>query len=305
MYMIVKNAHKHLTWLDVSTPNRDEIREIADQYDLSPTVADALLSPSPKPTLELYKDYIYLVLHFSAVKHSHAEDADQEVNFIIGKDFLITVRYDEIDPLHKFTKIFEVNSILEKDGDAHAGFVFYHMIRKLYASLMHELEYINDHLRRIEEDIFADKEKEMVFELSDASRALLNMKHALNAHEAILAELRIASEKFFGKKFDSYMEHVVRDYQKVDEVLSDSRDFLSELRETNNSLLQTKQNEVTQVLTVIAFITLPLSLLASVLGMNTATNPFSGNPNDFWIIIGVMVILCAFMLMYVRHKNWL
>ncbi|PCI29048.1 hypothetical protein COB55_02905 [Candidatus Wolfebacteria bacterium] len=303
--MIVKNAHKNITWIDVSNPNRDEIREIADEYDISPIVADALLSPSPKPTIELYKDYIYLVLHFSAVKHSHAEDPDQEVNFVIGKDFLITVRYDEIDPLHKFAKIFEVNSILGKDEGAHAGFVFYHMIRKLYASLMHEIEYINDQLHAIEDEIFSSREKEMVLELSEASRSLLNMKHALNSHENILRELRSASDKFFGKKFDGNMQHILNDYHKVDEVLLHSREFMIELRETNNSMLQTKQNEVTQVLTVIAFITLPLSLLASVLGMNTRSNPFSGVPHDFWAIVTLMVVLGLIMIVYFKRKNWL
>ena len=159
-----------------------------DEYDINPLVAEELLSPTLKPKVDFYRDYIYLILHFPAFRHTHQNtQSNQEVDFIIGKDHLITTRYDTIDPLHKFSKVFETDSILDKsDIGTHAGFVFFFMIKKLYKSLEHELEYIDDALETIEDEIFEGREKEMVVSLSIVSRDLLNFKQAMRTHKEVL-----------------------------------------------------------------------------------------------------------------------
>lgn len=304
--MIIKNAYKNLVWIDISTPDKDEIREIAEEYNISPAVADELLAPTESPRVEYYGDYVYAILHFPAFKHSHNDDPEQEVNFILGKDFLITVRYDEIDPLHKFAKIFEVNTILDKqEADVHSGYVFLHMLRKLYISLRHEIEFINDTLDEIEEKMYQGLEKEMVFELSYVNRGILRLKQTINPHAEMLDELSEVLEDLFDKEFKLRFSDVWHEYSRVRSYVDDSREELNELRETNNSLLNTKQNEIMKVLTIMAFVTFPLSLLASIFGMNTATLPIVGEKGDFWIIVGIMVILTALFFLYFRYKRWL
>ena len=80
---------------------------------------------------------------------------------------------------------------------------------------------------------------------------------------------------------------------------------MGDLRTTNDSLLSTKTNEVMKVLTILAFITFPLSLIASIFGMNIDSAPLANNPYGFWIVIGIMIALMISMFLYFRHKRWL
>src|SRR3989344_5289573 len=164
--MINKQEHNGLLWIDLENPTREEIREIMETYGVHPLVGEELLSPTLKPKVDLYPEYIYMILHFPAFRHSHGVKNEQEVDFIIGKKFLVTTRYDTVDPLHKFSKVFEVNSILDRsDIGKHAGFIFFYMIRKLYKSIGHELDFVSDALSAAENRVFAGNEKEMVFEI--------------------------------------------------------------------------------------------------------------------------------------------
>jgi magnesium transporter len=79
---------------------------------------------------------------------------------------------------------------------------------------------------------------------------------------------------------------------------------LHELRETNNSLLTTKQNETMKKLTLLAFITFPLSLIASIFEMNTVDMPIVGLQHGFWIIIGGMTVVGLAMFWYFKYKKW-
>jgi len=304
--MISEYTHKHLTWIDVESPTPEEVRGLMEKYDIDPLVADELLLPTLKPHVDVYPNFIYLILHFPAFKHSHKGSVNQEIDFIIGKEFLITIRYDSVDPLHKFSKVFEVNSILDKSdiGD-HAGFLFFYMVRKLYKSLEHELEYIEDSLEIIEEDIFEGKEKEMVIALSNISRDLLNLKQALNPHQEILTSFGKVGRVFFGDNFGNHLNSIMGEYYRIKNSISVHTDTLSELRQTNNSLLTTKQNEVMKVLTIMAFVTFPLSLIASIFGMNTVHIPLVGGPYDFWIVMGIMGLTGLMMFTFFKRKHWL
>jgi Mg2+ and Co2+ transporter CorA len=79
---------------------------------------------------------------------------------VIGKNFIITTHYDGIDALHDFSKVFEVQSILDKsDLGNHGGYVFFYMIQHFYKQMMNRIEMIQDLISEIERKIFEWKRK--------------------------------------------------------------------------------------------------------------------------------------------------
>ena len=305
--MIKKYTYDGLTWVDLETPTPAEIREVMDTYGINPLVAEELSTPTLRPKVDLYNDFIYLILHFPIFKNSPEDfhKHKKEIDFVLGKKVLITTRYDSLDPLHNFSKVFETNSILEKSkmGD-HAGYIFFYMMRSLYHSLHDELIYIKDKLSDIEDKIFSGKEKDMVFELSKINRELLNFKEAISVHKDVLNSFEAASKKFFGDTFDYHVRSIIGEYYKVQANVDGSKEYLKELRDTNDSLLSTKQNEVMKQLTVITFVFLPLSFVAAILGMSMQT-PFISNINDFWSVLIFMVAFGLAMLTFFKYKKFI
>jgi magnesium transporter len=65
-----------------------------------------------------------------------------------------------------------------------------------------------------------------------------------------------------------------------------------------------RQNDVLRVLTVFSAVLLPLTLVASIFGMNVDFPGF-GTAGAFWVIIAVIVALGAGLLGFFRWKRWL
>ncbi|MFA6339004.1 MAG: CorA family divalent cation transporter [Candidatus Paceibacterota bacterium] len=304
--MLKKYTYKKLTWIDLENPTSDDIKEVMEEYSLAIIVADELMIPSPKSKVDLYSNYIYLVLHFPPFRYINANKHGTEIDFIISKNFIITTHYGEVEPLHNFSKIFEVSSRIDHSniGD-HAGFIFYYMIREIYHSLESEINYIEKDIKDIEEKIFEGEEREMVSEISQLSRDLLDFKQASSLHKSVLESFVGASKKFFGESFSYHSEAILNEYLKIKQAIQDNKEFLDELRTTNDSLLTTKQNETMKVLTILAFVTFPLSLVASIFGMNTTHLPIIGMHNDFWIIMGIMLAIITVMFGFFKYKKWL
>lgn len=305
--MLARYQHGSVTWVDLVSPTQEEVRALMEEFGLEPHVAEELLTPTMRSSVDVYGAYIYLVLHFPAFKHTHTvASRPQEVDFIVGDEWLITTRYDTIDPLHRFAKIFEVNSVLDKsDFGKHASNVFFAMLMKIYQSLSDELDYIGDRLEEAEDAIFGGAEKEMVVELSNIGRDILNFKQALAPHTDVLESLAETRDTFFGNESEQNMERVSSDYFRLRNHLEGHNASLCELRETNNALLTTKQNEIMKLFTILAFVTFPLSLFTSIFGMNTQALPLVGHPYDFWIIIGIMVAATVMFFAFFKYKNWL
>ncbi|OHA84043.1 MAG: hypothetical protein A2937_02515 [Candidatus Yonathbacteria bacterium RIFCSPLOWO2_01_FULL_47_33b] len=304
--MISRYTYKDLVWIDVQSPTSEEVRGLMDEFNIHPLAADELLTPTLRPKVDLYPDFIYLILHFPIISHKHEGGREQEIDFIIGKKFLITTHYDLIDPLHEFSKVFEVNSILERSniGD-HAGFILFYIMKELYKMLDRELDHVNHDFTDIEAKIFGGKERDMVNSISHLNRDLLNFRQTLRPHKEVLESFEVAGTKFFGQDFSYYLRTIVGEHYKISAILDGHRETILELRDTNDSLLTTKTNETIKTLTTLSFVIFPLSLIAGIFGMNTNELPIVGRPHDFWMVIGIMLIGVLGMFVYFKYKKWI
>lgn len=302
--MISTYKHNKVTWIDLENPTNDEVRKLVEKYSIDPMVGNELLSPSAKPHINFHDTYIYLILHFPT--NNSTDGSIEEVDFVIGKDFIITTRYSVVDAILQFSKIFEVNSILERSAvGEHSGHIFFHMITNLYRNLLDQLEHVKDLIDNVEEKVFAGEEARMVADISKLNRRLLNFKAAISLHYEILRTFEALGSKLFDSKFDNSLRLITSEYVKVQNSLEGTREYLMEIRRTNDSLLTTKQNEIMKNLTVMAFIILPLTLITGLFGMNTTFTPIVASPNGFWFIIAVMLFVSLIITIFFKWKKWM
>ncbi len=294
-----------MTWIDMVAPTPAEVRALMVEFDIAPHVAQELLSTSYKSKVERAGETVYVILHFPTLRGGLNRRPEQEIDFIIGKKFLITARYENIDPLHTFAKAFEVGTLLGRNHSAHGGHLFASMVQNLYRSLSEECDLVRHRLEEIETRIFKGDERRMVFEISHVARALYDFSRALGPHKEMIGSLEPAAARLWGQEFAYYLREVEGTRARVEHELMSLRDSLKELRATNDSLLNTKQNEVMKTLTILAFVTFPLTLISSVFGMNTNYLPVVGAAGDFWIIIGIMVALATCFFIVFKRKGWL
>lgn len=306
--MIQKYTYRRLTWVDLENPTSDEVARIISEYRLHPLVGEELLGKSLKPKVDFYNDYIYLILHIPTRTKTgdHYVVSDKEVDFIISKDFIITTKYDTVEPLHNFSKMFEVNSVLDKSGiGEHAGFIFYHMLKRLYKNVSQDLDGVRARLFDVEKNIFVGKERLMVEELSHISRELIDFKQTTRMHKGVLQNFQTIAEQYFGSDFAYYAGDLLSEYEKIHDSVVSNKELVTDLRDTNDSLLNTKQNEAIKTLTMLAFATFPLTLIATIFAMDTGHKPIVGSAYDFEIIVGLMIAILIGILGFFKYKKWL
>ena len=97
---------------------------------------------------------------------------------------------------------------------------------------------------------------------------IINFWRIIDPQQKILESLEKEGVAFFGKEMKPYLSDLLGTYDKVRNSVESFKETILSLEDTNQSLLSTKINDIMRILTVFSVIMLPLTLIASMWGMN-------------------------------------
>jgi magnesium transporter len=302
--MIERYKQGSYSWIDLEKPTAEEAREVMLETRIPAALMSDITTPTPRSAMHASASKVLKIsIDYPVVKRTDIE-RPHDIKFFITKTTLVTAHYESITAFHAFKKEFEVSTLLGKAGKSHGGHVFLALMNTLYDALGQKLDYLEDQIEAIEHEIFREREKEMVLEISKVSRKLIAFKQALVAHGDVFEDARPHFIAIFGASFNDDLTPLFEHYEHIMRRLTALTESTTELRETNHALVSTKEGEVMKILTIIAFITYPLTLMSSIFGMNAHNIPIIGSPYDFYIIIGMMVGIALIFFVYFKYKKW-
>jgi len=104
-------------------------------------------------------------------------------------------------------------------------------------------------------------------------------------------------EVYFGDMTD----HV----DKIWDALDEYKEIIEGLDDTYNSLATNRTNEVMRMLTIIATILLPITVVASIFGMNIPLGPFEISGYSFLYVSLICLAIIGGMLYFFRRQRWI
>ncbi len=305
--MVFRHAHSKGTWIDLEQPSVDEIQLIVQEFSIGERIESELLAPTPCPLIASERDIAFIVLHFPTHSNGSEVNHTQELDFIIGPKFIITIRYEVIAPLHEVQKLLEAEEMLSERTSFSPDILLEILFAHLYASTRNYVQFLSEHLTHVEKRMFEGQEHSTIRSISNISREFLHLEASLAGQEEPLTRfLTLLSERdFYGPSFSERMNRILAERLQVTHFVKTHRSVVSELRETNLALIETTQNGIMRTLTVVNVIFLPLGLIAWIFTMRTNGMPFVDSPNAFYIIVSIMAIVVFTLIALFIKKRWI
>jgi magnesium transporter len=122
----------------------------------------------------------------------------------------------------------------------------------------------------------------------------------------VLRDLEKVKGRYLAENLDLeiYFDDIVDAHERIWDMLENYKEVVVALEETNESVLSHRVNDILRVLTSISVIVLPLTLIASIWGMNVGV-PGEGDTTAFWVVVGTMAAILVSMVAYFRRRGWL
>lgn len=290
-----------VVWIDFEQPTETEFRVLASRFGFHPLAVEDCAGEIHHPKIDEYEGYVFVVMHGVDIAATGEQFATTELNIFLGRDYLVTYHRDKMPCVeHTREAAAKQPRIMEEGPD----FILYEILSRLAESYTEVIEGFSDRTEEVEEEIFADASTRTLQEVTRLKRELLHLKRVAGPQREVLWRLSREAE-VVDEKARIYYSDVYDKFYRISETADTYRDLLTGLLDAYLSVVSNKTNEVMKVLTVIATIMMPLTVVVGIYGMNFAHMPELQWKYGYPLVWGVMALTAGGLLGYFRRRGWL
>lgn len=298
-----------LIWVDIPECSEEAVALLTDVLRCHPLAVRDCMQRNRVPRVRIYPHQQLLILHGperGPSGHVHYIELDQ----IIGDNYVVTVHgplNPAVDPAVALRETEAVRRRVEA-GRLRSGSP-YELSYAISSALAHTLEGFIEELTRevwqLEQRVTGGhmgNPEEFLEELFQARHGLL----AVRTMGALGAEVygRIAAlEKRVPAAELSLVTDIVDQLSRIRALADGEREYLQGVIEFYRARAETKMTIAAERLAVIAVVTLPITALSSVYGMNIIVNEHT-QLAPLLVVLSVMALMSALLLTWAKRRGW-
>lgn len=291
-----------LRWIDVyGIHNTTIINALGSEFNLHSLTLEDIVNPEHRAKVEVFDDYIYVVLRVLWLKDNVLED--EQISFILRDNVVLSLqeRHDDLfDPLRQ-----RLHENPERFFERGSSYLLYSMIDIVVDTYLMVLEDYTRRFETLEDRILGSAKRRNLEQLTELRRELIIMRRALSPLRSMVQDLAGNESPLLANDTRTFLRDVMDHSSDAVDSLTSLREQLTNLHELYVTNLNIKMNEVMQMLTVISTIFIPLTFLVGVYGMNFEVMPELTWDWGYFAIWGVMITLAVIMYIQFRRKDWL
>lgn len=296
----------NLTWVNIEGPTEQETAYLAQNYHFHPLDLDDCLSRIQRPKIDEYKDYLFLVFHFPVFNKEARVTTPSQLSVFIGENYLITLHKGELKPLVKLFRECQIDEESQQEYFSQgSGYLLYRLVDRLVDYCLPILNKIGGSIEDVEDSIFSDRMRGAVKEISVLRRDIISFRRIIWPMRAVIGSLEPKIRRFTTMDMAVYFGDIVDHVDKIWDGLDEYKEVIEGLNDTYDSLATNRTNEVMRILTVIATILLPITVVASIFGMNIPLGPFSDSPYSALYVSLICLVIIGGMLYFFRRQRWI
>jgi magnesium transporter len=304
-------AAEGLRWVKIERPGSLEQVWLEENFDFHALDFEDVLSRNQGPKIDVYDDYLFIVLHFPIFDPAAGRLGPGELDLFVGAGFLVTIPNQPLQPVeYLFERCRQKEELRDQLFSRGSGYLLYRLVDDGFDYCFPMLRKIGNKLDRLEEEIFEGRSEEVVRDLSNVKQEIINFRKVIRPQRPVLRDLERVKERYLSPDMDLeiYFDDIVDAHERIWDMLENYKEVVEGLEQTNESVIAHRFNDILRVLTVLSIIFLPATLIASIWGMNVGLpgggEPASSSHTVFWIILAVIVVGLASMIAFFRRRGW-
>src|SRR6476660_750500 len=302
-------AAEGLRWVNIERPTPLECAWLEEHFGFHALDLEDVLSRNQRPKIDEYPDYLFIVLHFPVFDSAVGRLNAGELDIFVGPDYLVTIPNQPLQPVdYLFERCRQREELRDQHFSKGPGFLLYRVVDDSFDYCFPMLRKIGNKLDAVEDEIFSGHSDEVVRDISNVKQEIINFRKVVRPQRPVLRDLESMKQRFLaareGDDLEIYFDDIVDAHERIWDMLENYKEVVEGLDDTNESVISHRVNDILRILTVISVTLLPLTLLASIFGMNVRV-PGEGSIAAFWIVVGAMIVMLAGLLALFRRRGWL
>ena len=293
-----------VTWISVQGLQQIEVLEhLGECLGIHPLVLEDILNTNQRPKIDDLDGYVFIVLKIFSYDRPSDEVRAEQISLILGPDYVVSFQETLADVFAPIRlRIDKGKGQIRSMG---ADYLAYALIDILVDHYFVVLRQVGEQLDDLEEELVSVPTPETLQKIHDLKRDMIFLRRSAWPLREIVSALQRVDSPLMGDPTVTYLRDAYDHTIQIAETVEAFRDVLGGMLDMYLSSVSNRMNEVMKILTVIATIFIPLTLIAGIYGMNFRYMPELewrwGYPMVWLVMIAVVVV----MVIYFRRKKWL
>jgi magnesium transporter len=297
-------------WVDLENPTAEEAKFVLeDVFHFHPLSIEDCVMESMTPKVEEYTPkeddrfvpYLFMVIH--AVDYSRKDGvfATNELNFFLGKNFLVTYHQDPL----RSVAMTEERCV---KATTHIGRAPDRVAHTLLDSIVENYKPALDELAleiaELEQQALQDPGKETLNKILQIKKEVLHLRQIIGPQREVLARFASGEFKLIRAHMVPYYRDVYDGLFRISGLAQAYTDSLTGILQVYLNMSSNRTGEVVKLLTMITVITTPLMMVGTWYGMNFKHMPELEWQHGYWVAGGLTLVSTAMTYWYFKRKNW-
>jgi magnesium transporter len=292
-------------WMDLLVESEADARVLQEVFHFHHLTIEDCLSPRVDPAkIDDHGDYLFVVVQALGDYRSDRELETLEADFYLGPNYVVSCHRQPLAAIDHYRE----RCCQDAYGLSHgADWLLHGLLDALVDEYLPVVDAVDDTIDTLEEDVLRGSDGAALQRIMLVKRNTLRLRRAAAPQRDIMNRLsRGEYPKLIREETAIYYRDIYDHLVRVEYLIEALRDLADGALNTYLSVVSNRLNEVMKVLTAAATVFLPLTLVASVYGMNLTPGFWPPSDSDwgFGLVVGVMLIIVAGLLAYFRHRRW-
>ncbi|MFH0952104.1 MAG: magnesium/cobalt transporter CorA [Patescibacteria group bacterium] len=289
-------------WLDIDqeTAKAEAQKLLGQAFHFHAWTIKQSFSSETRAKLEEHDDYLFVVTP-SLVKSKALESEITNLSIFLGKNFVVSVHPKPIQAIIDVAEqLPKQDAELRKQPDQ----LLYYLMTEIVDDYRPMIEKIDQEVDYIEDNVDKHFNENIQTKIFRARRVVLGLRRPVGPLREVVSILTNRQVLFVSPKmrlmFRSTYDHILRIYDELETF----RELLSSAMESYRSQISNRLNEIMKILSIVATIMMPLTLISGIWGTNFRNLPGIYSSIGFWIMIASMLIIGSIMIWFFRRRRW-
>jgi len=296
-----------LRWVNIERTGPLERAWLEGAFEFHALDLEDVLSRNQRPKIDVYDDYLFIVLHFPVFDPAVGRLGTGELDLFVGPGYVVTIPNQPLQPVeYLFERCRAKEELRDQLFSRGSGYLLYRLVDDSFDYCFPMLRKIGNKLDALEDDIFEGRSEEVVRDISNVKQEIINFRKVIRPQRPVLRDLERVKQRYLATDLDLeiYFDDIVDAHERIWDMLENYKEVVVALEETNESVISHHLNDILRVLTSISVVILPLTLIASIMGMNSWV-PFEHNEAGFFLVLAVMAAILIGLVFFFRRRRWL
>ncbi len=304
-----------LLWVDAEDPTEQEVSSLKERFELDSYAVEDVIHKNQRAKIEEYAKNVFAVIHIPAVRDRRIQILELFIFF--QKNWIVTIHSGGSELIHAVDSRVKARGLAPLTNTPSPDLLFYVFLDFAVDAYYPILDDVDDSLEELDRQAVTtfrtrvrrmENVAEIITSIGSVRKELVTLRRSLTPTRDMIGMVMRGAVPFVADtSLRSFRDVYDHSFQLL-ETIDNDRDRTSDVRDLYISLLTASTDNIIKVLTLVATIFLPLSLLAGIYGMNFTPGffePGSGNPLGFYALIGAMLAIALGLVYSFRRSGWI